>query len=125
MPFEDSSFDGAYAIEATCHAPKVSHRPRSCRVAKELKPDMQTFAGSKAFGVTYADLCVENSWARAVGLPSVRARARGEAQHAQGSCAWAGGARWVVGTARRPHTIGARYLQQLKVIPTRLHKGTL
>ena len=23
MPFEDSSFDGAYAIEATCHAAKV------------------------------------------------------------------------------------------------------
>lgn len=38
MPFEDSSFDGAYAIEATCHAPKVSHRPRSCWIAKKLKP---------------------------------------------------------------------------------------
>ena len=23
MPFEEASFDGAYAIEATCHAPKV------------------------------------------------------------------------------------------------------
>jgi len=23
MPFEANSFDGAYAIEATCHAPKV------------------------------------------------------------------------------------------------------
>jgi hypothetical protein len=23
MPFEAASFDGAYAIEATCHAPKV------------------------------------------------------------------------------------------------------
>ena len=23
MPFEEGSFDGAYAIEATCHAPKV------------------------------------------------------------------------------------------------------
>ncbi len=23
MPFEKDSFDGAYAIEATCHAPKV------------------------------------------------------------------------------------------------------
>lgn len=23
MPFEDNSFDGAYAIEATCHAPEV------------------------------------------------------------------------------------------------------
>lgn len=24
MPFENNTFDGAYAIEATCHAPKVS-----------------------------------------------------------------------------------------------------
>jgi hypothetical protein len=24
MPFDSNSFDGAYAIEATCHAPKVS-----------------------------------------------------------------------------------------------------
>lgn len=23
MPFEDNSFDGAYSIEATCHAPKL------------------------------------------------------------------------------------------------------
>jgi ubiquinone/menaquinone biosynthesis C-methylase UbiE len=23
MPFEANTFDGAYAIEATCHAPKV------------------------------------------------------------------------------------------------------
>lgn len=26
MPFEPNTFDGAYAIEATCHAPKVSSR---------------------------------------------------------------------------------------------------
>ena len=28
MPFEDCSFDGAYAIEATCHAPKVGLRAK-------------------------------------------------------------------------------------------------
>jgi hypothetical protein len=27
MPFADGSFDAAYAIEATCHAPKVRPRP--------------------------------------------------------------------------------------------------
>ena len=26
MPFAEASFDGAYAIEATCHADKVSTR---------------------------------------------------------------------------------------------------
>ena len=31
MPFGDGTFDGAYAIEATCHAAKVSWVP-SCDV---------------------------------------------------------------------------------------------
>lgn len=29
MPFEPNTFDGAYAIEATCHAPKVCLGRRS------------------------------------------------------------------------------------------------
>ena len=41
MPFEESSFDGAYAIEATCHAPKVQGVGVYTRISKGALPLIQ------------------------------------------------------------------------------------
>lgn len=40
MPFDSNSFDGAYAIEATCHAPKVGtgmHMPHMCIIHSTMR----------------------------------------------------------------------------------------
>lgn len=34
MPFKDNTFDGAYAIEATCHAPTVRRCPHRTRLLR-------------------------------------------------------------------------------------------
>lgn len=58
LPFEDNSFDGVYAIEATCHAPKrfvfVSRLPTKMHLFRELSIGAEFIP---VFAVVLLQLC--------------------------------------------------------------------